>query len=217
MFLTKIEDQKDICSWDQRLCKTDKNSRASACGSCMQYVNVSPDLCKLTRASGYNVKYQSKEQSSHTKVTIYKRDASQYHGLLRDENSRLTWSLETRRSSLLENSGTTLTELTHQQSKKIKFSGNIQGLHTNFNWCSSIRTLNKGFRFFWMALWNLVFKRLGSQSYDPGFDTISTTNCSGPPWLGLTLTAAVSNTLLSALLHTRTISSELVYESEILV
>ena len=54
---------------------------------------------------------------------------------------------------------------------------------------------------------------MGSQSVDPGFNTTSTINCSGPPPLGLTLTAAVSNTLSSALLHTRSISSELVYET----
>lgn len=61
-----------------------------------------------------------------------------------------------------------------------------------------------------MALWNLLFRRFASHGADLSFSTAKIASCSGPPPAGLMLTAAVSSRPSSALLHTRSISTELV-------
>ena len=60
-----------------------------------------------------------------------------------------------------------------------------------------------------MALENLLFNSSGL-ALNPFFNTTNITNCSGPPYTGATLTAAVSEMLSSARSHTRSISMELI-------
>lgn len=71
-------------------------------------------------------------------------------------------------------------------------------------------TLNRGFRFCWMAVVNFIFSISGCK-LNPCFRTTNIANCSGPPFGGAELIAAVSKILSSALLHTRSISTELVW------
>ena len=63
-----------------------------------------------------------------------------------------------------------------------------------------------------MTLENILFSLSGSV-LKPFFNTTNITNCSGPPFTGVTLIAAVSKMLSSARSHTRSISMELVYVS----
>jgi hypothetical protein len=63
-----------------------------------------------------------------------------------------------------------------------------------------------------MALENFVFSSAALVS-NPFFSTTYITNCSGPPFTGATLTAAVSKILSSDRSHTRSISTELVCKS----
>jgi hypothetical protein len=60
-----------------------------------------------------------------------------------------------------------------------------------------------------MALENLLFNSSGL-ALNPFFNTTNITNCSGPPYTGATLTAAVSEMLSSAQSHARSISMELI-------
>ena len=61
-----------------------------------------------------------------------------------------------------------------------------------------------------MALWNLLLRRFASYGADLSFSTAKIASCSGPPPEGLMLTSAVSSRPSSALLQTRSISTELV-------
>jgi hypothetical protein len=63
-----------------------------------------------------------------------------------------------------------------------------------------------------MALESILFSLSGSV-LKPFFNTTNITNCSGPPFTGVTVIAAVSKMLSSARSHTRSISMELVCES----
>ena len=74
-------------------------------------------------------------------------------------------------------------------------------------------TLNKGLRLLWMALLNFLFRVSALELY-PFFKTANITSCSGPPFAGETLIAAVSKMPLLALSQTCSISTELVCISE---
>lgn len=135
-------------------------------------------------------------------------------------SSCFNWALNTLRNSLFEavrgNTPTIFTKLTCQISSLMVTHNNGRE-RKNPNGRKALEeraeTLNSGLRLAWMALENLDLSISGWE-LNPSFSTTNIASCSGPPFGGALLTAAVSRIPSSARLHTRSISTELVWRNE---